>query len=288
MEKAFQLAILNARVYQIQLENVYAAALPVTLQRFSFSPQAVAGLSPTTAGRRERLATSGRCSPTVNPVNSFLYNTRATGSQLSTLNYGTVAGVGKLLDNGTRILASFASQVVFNFVGRNPTQPTVKSFLPLQVFVPFLRGGGRALTLEALTQAERNLVYAVRSFAKFRQEFVVTTLVGGRCPELRHGVPASASPAAATPTRRPASSTWSRTSSSWRTRSRTSRSSSGSTRSTRSWSKGESSGLSPLQLDQIRQQVQNARLTVLNSRLTPSGTTSTATSSSSGCRPTPP
>ena len=64
-------------------------------------------------------------------------------------------------------------------MGKNPAQPTVRSFLPLQVLVPFLRGGGRAITLEGLTQAERSLLYSVRSFAKFRQEFVVTTLTGG-------------------------------------------------------------------------------------------------------------
>jgi hypothetical protein len=44
---------------------------------------------------------------------------------------------------------------------------------------PFLRGGGRAVTLEPLTQAERNLVYDIRGFARFRQEFIVAALVGG-------------------------------------------------------------------------------------------------------------
>ena len=34
-------------------------------------------------------------------------------------------------------------------MGKNPLQPTVKSFLPFQAIVPFLRGGGRAVTLEA-------------------------------------------------------------------------------------------------------------------------------------------
>jgi hypothetical protein len=47
------------------------------------------------------------------------------------------------------------------------------------VVAPFLRGGGRAVTLEALTQAERNMVYAVRNFVLFRQQFTVATLVGG-------------------------------------------------------------------------------------------------------------
>ena len=178
MEKAFQLALLNSRVYQFQLENIYVTALPVTLQRFAFGPQFIAGLSPRTGvgGAGSNL---GGLLPADLPGNSFSYSTRATGSQTSTLNLGTVAGVGKLFDNGSQILLSFANQLVFNFVGKNPMQPTVRSFLPFQAVVPFLRGGGRAVTLEALTQAERNLLYAVRQFALFRQQFVVTTLTGG-------------------------------------------------------------------------------------------------------------
>ena len=55
----------------------------------------------------------------------------------------------------------------------------MQSSLPLSFVQPFLRGGGRAVILEALTQAERNLVYQARIFAKFRQEFIVDMLTGG-------------------------------------------------------------------------------------------------------------
>ena len=48
--------------------------------------------------------------------------------------------------------------------------------------MPFLRGGGRAVTLEGLTLAERQLLYQIRTFAKFRQEFLITTLAGGSFP----------------------------------------------------------------------------------------------------------
>jgi hypothetical protein len=176
MGQSLTLALINARVYQFQLENLYLQALPVTLSRFQFGPQFIAGLSPTTG---TLAPIGGGLAPTVNPGNIFNYRTRATGLQASTLSLGTVAGVGKNFDNGVKILASFASQIVFNFTGKNPAQPTVNSFLPMSVVVPFLRGGGRAITLEPLTQNERNLVYQIRSFAKFRQEFLITTLVGG-------------------------------------------------------------------------------------------------------------
>ena len=36
-----------------------------------------------------------------------------------------------------------------------------------------LRGGGKAVALESLTQAERNLLYAIRNYARFRKELYV-------------------------------------------------------------------------------------------------------------------
>ena len=62
---------------------------------------------------------------------------------------------------------------------RTRQQPNVISALPISFVQPLLRGGGRAVTLEPLTQAERNLLYAVRTFALFRQQFFVVTLTGG-------------------------------------------------------------------------------------------------------------
>jgi hypothetical protein len=174
LQQAFTLALINARVYQIQLENLYSAALAVTLQRFAFQPQFYAGMSPLTAPLGSRF-------PGVVPANQFLYQTRvAPGGQISTLTLGEVAGFGKLFSTGGQLLMGFANQIVFNFVGKNPIQPTVQSSLPLTFIQPFLRGGGRAVVLEALTQAERNLLYQVRLFAKFRQEFIVDMLTGGQ------------------------------------------------------------------------------------------------------------
>ncbi|MFO0909666.1 MAG: hypothetical protein U0794_15190 [Isosphaeraceae bacterium] len=178
MEQAFTLALINSRAYQFNLENVYLNALAVTQQRFAFTPQVFAGLSPGTALQTGGVGGVG-AGFTPNPVNQFIYATAETGSQLSALNLGAVAGFGKVFQSGARLLAGFANQVIFNFTGQNPGQPTVRSFLPLTLVQPFLRGGGRAVTLEALTQAERSLLYSVRSFAKFRQEFVVSLLVGG-------------------------------------------------------------------------------------------------------------
>jgi hypothetical protein len=184
MQQALLLAIMNARFYQFNLEAVYLAALPVTLQRFYFEPQFFAGMSPAT-GVPQTAGTNGfgasfPSSPGLNTTNSFTYATRFSPSgQVSTLNLGTVAGFGKLFSSGGQLLMGFANEVMFNFLSKNPAQPTVISALPISFVQPLLRGGGRAVTLEPLTTAERNLLYAVRSFGLFRQQFFVVTLTGG-------------------------------------------------------------------------------------------------------------
>src|SRR5262245_28809508 len=42
-----------------------------------------------------------------------------------------------------------------------------------QITQPLLRGGGRTVAMEDLTQAERDLLYALREFTQFRKEFAV-------------------------------------------------------------------------------------------------------------------
>jgi hypothetical protein len=184
MQQALFLAIMNARFYQFNLEQVYLAAIPVTLQRFIFGPQFFAGLSPVTSPLTPGIlggAPAGfPTTPSVNTATSFNYATRFSPTgQLSTLNMGTVAGFGKLFSTGGQLLMGFANELLFNFVGKNPQQPTVISALPISFTQPLLRGGGRAITLEPLTQAERSLLYAVRAFGLFRQQFFVVTLTGG-------------------------------------------------------------------------------------------------------------
>src|SRR5262249_51844711 len=107
LEDSFRLALINARAYQTTIENVYLAALNVTLQRFAFQPQFYAGMSPLTGA-------NGRI-PTPNPLNQFIYATRETGSPVSALNLGTVAGMGKAFNSGAQLLMGFANSVVFNF-----------------------------------------------------------------------------------------------------------------------------------------------------------------------------
>ena len=194
-------------------------------------------------------------------TNTFTYATRfAPKGQVSTLNMGTVAGFGKLFSTGGQLLMGFANELVFNFAGKNPQQPTVLSALPISFVQPLLRGGGRAVTLEPLTTAERTLLYQVRSFALFRQQFFVVTLTGGTIQNFGTGFQLAGFSAAGNTD--PIVGFLPVVLQPGRSRNRPEEPG----LSTRIWSKlyqeliqGEASGLSQLQVDQVMQQPDRAR-----------------------------
>ena len=147
-EQAVELALFNSREFQDRREDLYLAALPVTFERFSFAAQAFAveNLIRQSTGRD---FAAGR------------------GSELWTVN--TNVGFNRRFATGAQLLVSLANQVVIDLSGPRPTLSL--SNLAVSFTQPFLRGGGYAVTLENLTQAERTLVYAIRSYARFRSVF---------------------------------------------------------------------------------------------------------------------
>jgi hypothetical protein len=153
LEQALLLAVINAREFQDRREDVYNAALQVTLNRFSFAAQ---GLFAEQALRR------------------------SVGSELTGAgqfwNLNTTAGVNRLFPTGAQLMAQLANQVVFDLGSGKPTVGI--SNLTLSAIQPFLKGGGYAVTLEPLTQSERNMVYALRSFERFRRLFYVSVSAG--------------------------------------------------------------------------------------------------------------
>src|SRR6202034_905464 len=60
---------------------------------------------------------------------------------------------------------------VFDFLNpKNTFSATSVNFNAVQ---PLLQGAGQAVALESLTQAERNLLYEIRTFARFRKQLYV-------------------------------------------------------------------------------------------------------------------
>ena len=148
LDQAAELAMFNSREYQDRRENLYLAALPVTQERFSFTSQLFAG----SQAIRE---SSGPEYPG-GPSNRW------------SINNGT--GLSKVFPTGGLLLLNFSNDLVFNFLNSKTFSTSSVNFSAVQ---PLLRGGGQAVALESLTQVERNLLYQIRTFARFRKELYV-------------------------------------------------------------------------------------------------------------------
>lgn len=154
-EQALEIGLMNSREFQDRREDLYLAALPVTLERFNLAAQ---GFFTETAVLDFAGKALGR-SPSESAA------------------FGTGMGMGKLFPTGALLLVKLANSVVVDLTGDRPT--TTLSNLSLSLSQPFLQGGGRAVTLEPLTLSERNLLYAIRSYARFRKLYYVAISAGG-------------------------------------------------------------------------------------------------------------
>jgi hypothetical protein len=154
LEQAVELGLFNSREFQDRREDLYLAALPVSLARFNFAALAFFSEEVIRRSTGRELANGGE-----------RWQFTSDGS------------IRKLFPTGAQLLARLANQVVIDLSGDNPT--TTVSNLTLTLFQPLLRDGGKAVTLEPLTLAERNLLYAIRSYARFRKIFYVAIAAGG-------------------------------------------------------------------------------------------------------------
>lgn len=155
-DKAAAVALLNSREYQTALEAVYLTALSLTLNRFEFD-----------------VRWFGR-----NTTSYTQFGTSAFPTETNTLSSITNVGFDRNFAAGGQLLVDFANNVVYEYTGGTGR---VRSNLLFSLVQPLLRGFGRQVRLESLTQAERDVLYAVRDFARFRKSFWVdvTTQNGG-------------------------------------------------------------------------------------------------------------
>jgi len=83
-------------------------------------------------------------------------------------------GLNRLLANGTRI-GTRVGLAWFKVI-TGDIRGGLASILSATVTQPLLRGSDRKVVMENLTQAERNTLYQIRSFNRFRKTFVVSVI----------------------------------------------------------------------------------------------------------------
>lgn len=144
VDSALQLAIENSRDYQNQKESLYLTALSLSETEFVFSPNFLA--RSTVSGDRQ----------------SDGERTGGVNSRLS---------VTQAMRSGGNIGATIANDLLRFYTG-NPRRSAV-STISVNLFQPILRGAGSRVATENLKQAERNVIYAIRDFSHFQNEFAV-------------------------------------------------------------------------------------------------------------------
>jgi outer membrane protein TolC len=146
LAEAVSTATARNREYQQQKEQLYLTALDLTLARHRFARQWFGTIDA-----------------------SFLRD-----SQDRSVSYNASTGFNQLLADGAAVSANIALDWA-QFLTGDP-RTTMRSFLSAQVTQPLLRGSGRKIVQENLTQAERNALYQIRSFSRYRQSFVVSII----------------------------------------------------------------------------------------------------------------
>lgn len=150
-QTAIDLALLHSRDYQSQYESVYLTALSLTGNEFEFQTQWNGGTGTQYTATGKDLGN-----------NKLLQVSDRLGFNRN------LAGGGQL---ATNVLNSFFWDFGNNSLGSN-------GLLVTTFTQPVLRGAFRHVRLENLTQAERNLLYQVRTFARFRRQMYADVSAG--------------------------------------------------------------------------------------------------------------
>lgn len=201
IEKALALAVQHNRDYQNQKESIYLQALELTLDRHNYTPIFSGNASgafaavPRDASVISPMAQAVRDAPDminqigaltgtpgdllaqyaalVQEAGTFTGLDAATNKTITDYNAqgNTAFGLDVLLKGGGRIAVDLTSNFL-RFLTGDP-RANATSALAASITQPLMRGAGRKVAAERLTQSERNLLYAVRAFARYRQEFAV-------------------------------------------------------------------------------------------------------------------
>ncbi len=148
LAKAVEIATQHSREYQSQKESLYLSALGLTLTRHRYAPLWFGTVDVTyanNAGREDVTAAAG-------------------------------AGVDQtfLWANGVQMTGGLALDWA-QFLTGDP-RTSLASVLSATLTAPLLGAGAGKAAWENLTQAERNVLYRIRSFNRYRQTFVVSLI----------------------------------------------------------------------------------------------------------------
>jgi len=144
---ALQVGARNNFEYQSLKEEIFRAALDLDLERNEF-----------------RTIFAGQ-------VESLLKADKTGDKTVSGAENSGSLDIGKKLESGVSLTTALAVDLANLFTLGGASSLGIAG--DATITVPLLRGSGRHIVREPLTQAERNVVYAIYDFERFKQTFVV-------------------------------------------------------------------------------------------------------------------
>ncbi len=144
---ALQIAARNSRQYQAQKEQLFEEALNLDLERERFK-----GIS------------SGS-------LDSTLESDHSAGDTETGVDSTGEIGWSRLLKNGVSIGAALTLDLAKMLTGDR--QSSFGILADTSISIPLMRGAGRYIAAWPLEQAQRNVIYAVYSFERFKRVFAV-------------------------------------------------------------------------------------------------------------------
>lgn len=146
--QALQVGARNSLDYQSRKENVFRTALALDLTRHNFE----------------------------NIFNASADSELGTDTTATDLNTSAAAGVSRALKNGIDLSSSIGINL-FNLLTQGGASSMGLS-ADASVSVPLMRGSGEHIAAEPLTQAERDVIYELWDFERYKRTFAVSIARG--------------------------------------------------------------------------------------------------------------
>ena len=150
-QMAVDLALIHSRDFQNQVEQLYGSALQLSSERFEYEVNWFGG------------------------SNGTFFASGDGANAVRTLNENNNLGFTRNFAAGGQLVTNLMNSFTWQLGGNNNSNFATGNLL-FSLTQPLLRGAFRHVRTEALTQAERSLLYDVRAFTRFRREFYLTVV----------------------------------------------------------------------------------------------------------------
>ena len=147
--QALQIGARNSFDYQKQKETVFQSALDLELERYAFRNIFIGQVQ-----------------------NLLRTDTRGDRTVSDTVTSGSI-GVSRQFESGAKLSTALAIDLA-NLLTLGGAS-SVGLAGDASISIPLLRGSGSYIVAEPLTQAERNTIYAIWNFEKYKKDFAVNT-----------------------------------------------------------------------------------------------------------------